>query len=59
MKFRTNALLLTATRNSGPVAASVTIPFARAVQRAIAAITGYSATFENARTTTWASSTSS
>lgn len=47
MEFRTNALLFPASRNTGPVAASTVIPFARGVQRAVAAITGYSATFEN------------
>jgi hypothetical protein len=47
MELRTNALLFPSTRNTGPVTASTTIPFARPVERAVAAITGYSATFEN------------
>ena len=47
MEMRANALLFPATRNSGPAPASVVIPFARGVESAVAAMTGYSATFEN------------
>ena len=45
MEIRTNALLFAKTRNSGPIAASTQLRFARAVERAVAAISGYSATF--------------
>jgi len=47
MEIRTNALLFSKTRNSGPITASTQLRFARAVERAVAAISGYSATFEN------------
>ncbi len=47
MEMRTNALLFTKTRNSGPIGASTRIAFARPVVRAVAAISSYSATFEN------------
>ncbi len=47
MEIRTNALLFPKTRNSGPVSAQAIVPFPRAVTRAVAAVTGYAATFEN------------
>lgn len=47
MEIRSNALLFPKTRNAGPIAASTTLTFPRAVTRAVAALTGYSATFEN------------
>lgn len=47
MEMRTNALLFPKTRNSGPIGASTQLLFARPVIRAVAAISGYSATFEN------------
>ncbi len=47
MEMRTNALLFPKTRNSGPIGASTQLRFARDVLRAVAAISSYSATFEN------------
>ena len=47
MEIRTNALLFSKTQNSGPITASTQILFARDVVRAVAVISGYSATFEN------------
>lgn len=47
MEMRTNALLFPKTRNSGPISASTQIRFGRDVVRAVAAISSYSATFEN------------
>ncbi len=47
MEIRTNALLFPKTRNSGPIAASTQLRFARNVVGAVAAMSGYSATFEN------------
>ncbi len=47
MEIRTNALLFSKTRNSGPITASTQLHFARTVVGAVAAVSGYSATFEN------------
>lgn len=47
MEIRTNALLFSKTRNSGPITASTQLRFARNVVGAVAAVSGYSATFEN------------
>lgn len=47
MEIRSNALLFPKTKNAGPIAASTTLTFPRAVTTAVAALTGYSATYEN------------